>query len=445
VFRVRNTKIVTVTSKTAADAWIAGGSFPKPVCTTPKFSIPAIAAGYASGSAVRVYTDDPDTAIIVTTDGSVPVAPTPVSEADMLPYGASEQITLTAPHTIKAIAFALGSDPSPVVSGSYYVKLSPPVPTPVGGSYPEPVTVSVTNPDATATTTFTTDTTEPADGATMLYGYYNDVRDGGSYRCMKLPDGKWWFASNLAFNTSGSRVYNDDSFNAYAYGRLYTYAQALASVPAGCHLPTREEYQALYASAGSSALKLKATYGWTRTNANGTDDFGFSLLPAGAYHSGSGYIWLGLRSVIRMKDAADIGTGVFTVDMTAAQSDVGDTNDVGFGTFNSDDSFAVRCIVDDVTKITVQPYTQVYSAPLQFNQAQSPITLKLKSVPSASSYSAGYRDSDVVTDIYTVTVPARKLFVGYNGTWHEVTDVSTGHNGTWHQAQFSAGLSGTWH
>lgn len=121
-------------------------------------------------------------------------------------------------------------------------------------------------------------------------------------------------AENLNYDynvgTAQSSCYGDDPANCEKYGRLYTWAAAIDSAtvfsdygknyqnktncderirgacPLGWHIPNFDEWLALFNAvssidyAGNAAARLKSTSGWN-DNGNGTDNFGFSVLPAG--------------------------------------------------------------------------------------------------------------------------------------------------------------------
>jgi len=121
-----------------------------------------------------------------------------------------------------------------------------------------------------------------------------DSRDGKKYKTV-LIGGKRWMAANLNYEGKGV-WYNNDVAMGNKYGRLYTWADARIIAPAGWHLPSDEEWNALCQAVGGTgspnylsgaATKLKATSGWNN-NGNGTDDFGFSALPGG-YSDGSSF------------------------------------------------------------------------------------------------------------------------------------------------------------
>ena len=150
------------------------------------------------------------------------------------------------------------------------------------------------------------------------YGEFLDERDGQVYKTIQIGE-QIWMAQNLnyaytgiKFNFSGGKsdstswCYKNDLDNCGIYGRLYTWSAAMDSAglvsdankigcgfgvpcipnnphrgicPVGWHLPDTTELTVLlnYAGGGIVAQNvLKSKSGW-----NGTDDLGFSLLPAG--------------------------------------------------------------------------------------------------------------------------------------------------------------------
>jgi len=159
-------------------------------------------------------------------------------------------------------------------------------------------------------------------------GTMTDSRDGQTYKTVKIGT-QTWMAENLnyayigiPYNYSGytsdstSWCYKDSVEYCTKYGRLYTWAAAMDSVgtwstnskgcgygttcsptypvrgicPEGWHLPTKAEFETLFAAVGgkSTAGKmLKSTSGWN-SSGNGTDAYAFSALPAGyRYNDGS--------------------------------------------------------------------------------------------------------------------------------------------------------------
>lgn len=159
-----------------------------------------------------------------------------------------------------------------------------------------------------------------------------DLRDGKTYRTTNIG-GRVWMAENLNYETPNSYCYNDSAEYCEKYGRLYTIAAAVDSIgtfsstgvgcglgvkcslegtvrgacPSGWHLPDADEWKALFITAGADvksenplrpdmnvhqtfkvADKLMSKSGWGHVSYImgdlkniGTDDFGFSALPAG--------------------------------------------------------------------------------------------------------------------------------------------------------------------
>ena len=140
----------------------------------------------------------------------------------------------------------------------------------------------------------------------VSYGSLTDTRDGKIYRTVRI-DSQTWMAENLnyAYNkgTARSYCYEDDPVNCIRYGRLYTWAAAVDSAaafgndgkgcgynaacfpapivrgvcPAGWHLPSDAEWDALKSPSDSGEDKLR----------NGLDAFGFGAFPSG-YRDGDG-------------------------------------------------------------------------------------------------------------------------------------------------------------
>ena len=155
------------------------------------------------------------------------------------------------------------------------------------------------------------------------YGEFVDDRDGQIYKTVKIGD-QVWMAENLNYKTKKSWCgggIGKDAGNCSKYGRLYTWAAAIDSAkfykeksidcgydkicvlpdtvygicPSGWHLPSRVEWEHFFTYIGdrSNAAKvLKSQAGWR--NGNGTDAYGFSVLPAGGLSNddfrGEGYL-----------------------------------------------------------------------------------------------------------------------------------------------------------
>lgn len=151
---------------------------------------------------------------------------------------------------------------------------------------------------------------------------------GRSYRTVTI-NGVIWTAENLDFKASGINIgpsgspttpsawyYNNDEstygVNGNKYGLLYNghaveYLNNNRDVlMPGWHVPTKSEFNNLLDAVGGSSVagkKLKSTTGWS--SGNGTDDFGFSVFPAGYRANGAfggvdsfGRIWTATKDSV---------------------------------------------------------------------------------------------------------------------------------------------------
>jgi uncharacterized protein (TIGR02145 family) len=155
-----------------------------------------------------------------------------------------------------------------------------------------------------------------ADGRNVDEGWMVDHRDYHVYKIVTIGT-QTWMAENLNYEAAnGCYCYNDNAEYCQKYGRLYTWAAAVAEpedkcgygndcnlgkgvvrgvCPEGWHLPDTTEWNALFSAidgAGYTGTMLKSTEGWKDTedgsNGNGWDDFGFSALPAGSLDFSNG-------------------------------------------------------------------------------------------------------------------------------------------------------------
>ncbi|MCQ2105151.1 MAG: fibrobacter succinogenes major paralogous domain-containing protein [Fibrobacter sp.] len=154
-----------------------------------------------------------------------------------------------------------------------------------------------------------------------------DLRDNKIYKTVTIGT-QTWMAENLNYAYTGvkykyisytsdstSWCYENKASNCDKYGRLYTWSAVMDSAaqfnvnagtkcgygktctpnsphrgicPEGWHVPTDEEYSTLYTYIGGSDTAgslLKSTSGWDDyygKSGNGTDKYGFSVLPAGS-------------------------------------------------------------------------------------------------------------------------------------------------------------------
>jgi uncharacterized protein (TIGR02145 family) len=159
----------------------------------------------------------------------------------------------------------------------------------------------------------------------FAYGSMTDPRDGMVYKTTTIG-GQVWMAENLNyFDIEGapSAVKNDWCYwdkpeNCESAGRLYTWTVAQRICPEGWRLPTKADWESLLREVGADSLneilwkgssKLKSVSGW-ENEGSGTDDFGFTALPAGmkfTTNTQDGFTYHGCSSLIWASTEADGG------------------------------------------------------------------------------------------------------------------------------------------
>ena len=111
------------------------------------------------------------------------------------------------------------------------------------------------------------------------------LRFGTIYRQVTIGE-QTWMAENVNYETTSGSFCSDDEPNfCDKYGRFYTWTAAKEACPTGWSLPTNDDWNVLFNEVGGidvAGRKLRSTSGW-KDDDNGTDDYGFSILPAGFY------------------------------------------------------------------------------------------------------------------------------------------------------------------
>lgn len=149
---------------------------------------------------------------------------------------------------------------------------------------------------------------------------FTDSRDDQAYQTAQIGT-QCWMAENLNIGTRIDHVtgghqlnngiiekycYNDGEYDCI-YGGIYQWREmmnytttegARGICPEGWHIPTRAEFLSMVSFLendghdGYEGSVLRSTSGW-KNNHNGTDDYGFTALPAGKRKVDIGYIELG--------------------------------------------------------------------------------------------------------------------------------------------------------
>ena len=163
------------------------------------------------------------------------------------------------------------------------------------------------------------------DNPDFVYGEMTDPRDGMVYKTTTIG-GQVWMAENLNYfdiEGASSSIKNDWCYwdkpeNCESAGRLYTWKVAQRICPEGWRLPSNEDWTALLTAVGADSLneilwkgssKLKSMSGW-ENDGSGTDDFGFTALPAGMKFTTStqdGFTYHGCSSLMWAATEADGG------------------------------------------------------------------------------------------------------------------------------------------
>ena len=132
-----------------------------------------------------------------------------------------------------------------------------------------------------------------------LLGSFIDNRDNQEYVNVTIGD-QTWMAENLNYNHPESSAYAGNSGNADVYGRLYPYTIANAVCPDGWHLPSDQDWKTLELAIGMTADEVNSTGYRGHLGSHikselwdGSNDFGFSGLPAGVDVTDWGYNGLG--------------------------------------------------------------------------------------------------------------------------------------------------------
>ena len=122
----------------------------------------------------------------------------------------------------------------------------------------------------------------PISATSTNYGVMIDERDGQAYSTVLVGD-QVWIKDNMNYEMQGSYCYEDDSTKCSKYGRLYTWDAAKSACPSGFHLPSYDEYDALFENLGGAidfGKNYKSSTGWVY-DGNGRGYTEFTVYPAG--------------------------------------------------------------------------------------------------------------------------------------------------------------------
>lgn len=164
-------------------------------------------------------------------------------------------------------------------------------------------------------------------------------RDGSAI-ATNLSDAAWGVDTLGAY-----AIYNNSLSNNTTYGKLYNgfaVMNAKKIAPEGWHVPSRAEYDTLWAylgGYGTAGGKMKATTLWTTPNNGATNSSGFTLLPAGyrhysGYYTGApsfSFVWAGSRI-----------NATFLSNWSIANTQA----NIIYGSADMNNGYCLRCILD---------------------------------------------------------------------------------------------------
>lgn len=184
----------------------------------------------------------------------------------------------------------------------------------------------------------------------ISYGIMTDPRTPAfSYRTVEIGN-RTWMAENMA-KGGGTLCPGGIHDNCAGYGHLYRWEDTKNLCPEGWSLPSKDEWEQLISSVGGGSAKqagkaLKTNSGW-KNDGDGTDEYGFSALPAGYWsnYSGDGEYY-GLEGAAHFWSQTEFGSDSayglkleYTVD-SASMSKYSVTGKNYY-------ALSVRCILDE--------------------------------------------------------------------------------------------------
>ncbi len=259
-------------------------------------------------------------------------------------------ITFDGDAAVTARGVCWGTAPDPDVSGDHSVDGSGP------GVFSSSLT-GLTEGTLYYVRAYATNAAGTSYGNQVMFSTYVPDVDGNSYRTVLIGT-QLWMAENLRTTKYNNDIpinyhsdwrsvipeyawYNNNIAYKEPYGALYNYPAVNSGnlCPAGWHVASDQEWSALADYAGGLAvaggkLKETGTVHWVAPNTGATNEYGFTLLPAGATQQwATGFVSMGT------------GTCIWTSDQTITRSASNDrvelVRSVGYNDWVKN---SVRCI-----------------------------------------------------------------------------------------------------
>ncbi|MFI5158862.1 MAG: FISUMP domain-containing protein [Sphingobacteriales bacterium] len=212
--------------------------------------------------------------------------------------------------------------------------------TPAGGPAGVPTIPVVSTPTAPVTPVTTLPSTTPAT-STANQGWtcgqsYTDPRDGQVYPTTNIGGG-CWIAKNLNYTNSNTVGIDYQNNVDPSFGKLYSFSDVVNGnlAPAGWHIPTSAEIEALNQFVNSNGGALKSTSKWASPNIGATNTTGFSAVPSGMFANG---VFYDKPYIFYMWSSSVQGNGGTAVVI------YNNRTDFYIGPFNGNYYFAVRVV-----------------------------------------------------------------------------------------------------
>jgi uncharacterized protein (TIGR02145 family) len=136
--------------------------------------------------------------------------------------------------------------------------------------------------------------------------------------------------------------YNNDTTNDDIYGKLYSWHAVTDGrniCPAGCHIPSIEEWTVLSNYLGTNAgFKMKSTSGW-ENNGTGSNVSGFNGLPGGGRFFNGAFSNVGSFGIFWSSSEAVTDRAWYLLLRS-------DSHDLTMPNTNNRNGFSVRCLRD---------------------------------------------------------------------------------------------------
>ena len=200
---------------------------------------------------------------------------------------------------------------------------------------------------------------------------FTDSRDGKVYRKTTI-NGQTWMAENLNYAADKSVCFNSRDIFCENFGRLYDWSTAQTACPAGWHLPSKAEWEALTDFVGGEKI------------ASRTDDYAFTALrgiggifTTARYDSYIGWWWTDTDS---SKGDFDYKTSYIGMDSKSVLISI-------YG--KKSEKMSVRCVQND---------GKTSSAPAQSKQTQSAVPAQQSNTETVQSAAPAQQSNTDVTE-----------------------------------------------